>query len=114
MKMRILAPLPLLAAAALLTPLSRAQVPVFDITQQGSAVGFNVKASVTIAGKFEKWDSTLTFNSSDVTTGVLSVSGCEQAIQEVVRDHAAAGMVLRRKRSSCALMPVITQNDLAS
>jgi len=35
MKMRFPALLPLLAAAALLTPLSRAQAPVFDIAQPG-------------------------------------------------------------------------------
>ena len=73
MKMRFLAPLPLLAAAALLTPLSRAQAPIFAIPQQGSAVRFNVKASVAIAGKFDKWDSTLTFTSPDVTTGVMDL-----------------------------------------
>ncbi len=71
--MRFLPMLPLLATAALLTPLSRAQVPVFEISQQGSSVGFNVKASVAIAGKFDKWDATLTFTSPDVTTGVLDL-----------------------------------------
>jgi len=81
MKMRFLTPLLLLAA--MLTPLSRAQGPVFDILQQGSAVGFNVKASVAIAGKFDKWDATLTFPSPDVTTGVLDLkyewfSGCKE------------------------------------
>jgi len=37
-----------------------------------------VKASVTIAGKFDKWDATLTFTSPDVTTGVLDIK-CEAA-----------------------------------
>jgi polyisoprenoid-binding protein YceI len=32
-----------------------------------------VKASVAIAGDFEKWDASLTFTSPDVTTGVLDV-----------------------------------------
>jgi len=32
-----------------------------------------VKASVTLAGKFDKWDATLTFPSTDVTTGVLDI-----------------------------------------
>jgi polyisoprenoid-binding protein YceI len=73
MKMRFLALLPLLAAAALLAPLSLAQGPVFEISQPGSTVGFNVKASVAIAGKFDKWDATLTFASPDVTTGVLDL-----------------------------------------
>jgi polyisoprenoid-binding protein YceI len=71
MKMRFLTPLLLLAAMP--TPLCRAQGPVFDISQQGSSVGFNVKASVAIAGKFDKWDATLTFPSPDVTTGVLDL-----------------------------------------
>jgi polyisoprenoid-binding protein YceI len=73
MKMRVLALLPLLAAGALLTPLSRAQAPIFSVSQQGSSVGFNVKASVAIAGKFDKWDATLTFTSPDVSTGVLDL-----------------------------------------
>jgi polyisoprenoid-binding protein YceI len=72
MKMRFLA-LPPLLAAALLTPLSLAQAPVFAISQPASSVGFNVKASVAIAGKFDKWDATLTFASPDVTTGVLDL-----------------------------------------
>jgi polyisoprenoid-binding protein YceI len=73
MKMRFLALLPLLAAAALLAPLSLAQAPVFQLSQPDSTVGFNVKASVAIAGKFDKWDATLTFTSPDVTTGVLDL-----------------------------------------
>jgi polyisoprenoid-binding protein YceI len=32
-----------------------------------------VKASVKIAGKFDKWDATLTFTSPDETTGVLEI-----------------------------------------
>jgi polyisoprenoid-binding protein YceI len=32
-----------------------------------------VKASVSIDGTFDKWDATLTFTSTDVTTGVLDV-----------------------------------------
>jgi polyisoprenoid-binding protein YceI len=32
-----------------------------------------VKASVPIAGTFDKWDATLTFTSRDATTGVLDV-----------------------------------------
>jgi polyisoprenoid-binding protein YceI len=33
-----------------------------------------VKASVALAGNFDKWDATLTFTSPDVTTGVLDVN----------------------------------------
>lgn len=32
-----------------------------------------MKASVEIAGKFDKWDASLTFTSPDVTTGVLDI-----------------------------------------
>jgi len=72
MKTRYLTLLPLLAAAVL-TPLGRAQTPVFAITQEDSTVKFSVKASVEIAGKFDKWSAALTFTSPDVTTGVLDI-----------------------------------------
>jgi hypothetical protein len=36
-----------------------------------------------------------------VAAGNLSVTACEYAIQEIVRDRMAADMVLRRERSSC-------------
>ena len=73
MKMRYLAFLPLLAAAALLPPQTQAQVPVFAITPGQSSVKFFVKASVALTGNFEKWDATLVFTSTDVTTGVLDI-----------------------------------------
>lgn len=60
-------------ASVLFPPLSRSQVPVFEITPLDSWINFNVKASVTIAGKFDKWDATLTFASPDATTGVLEI-----------------------------------------
>jgi polyisoprenoid-binding protein YceI len=62
-----------LAASTVLPSLSRAQAPVFVITQQDSSIKFNVKASVAIGGDFEKWDGALTFTSPDVTTGALNV-----------------------------------------
>jgi polyisoprenoid-binding protein YceI len=53
---------------------SQAQdVPVFVITPETSTVKFFVKASVALEGTFEKWDATLTFTSTDVTTGVLDI-----------------------------------------
>ena len=74
MKMRHLALLPVLAAATLLQPLAQSQVPVFTITPPPqSTVKFSVKASVAIDGTFDKWDATLTFASTDVTTGVLDI-----------------------------------------
>ena len=72
MKMRCLALLPFVAAA-LLTPLSLAQAPVFVITPVASNVVFNVKSSVSIVGKFDKWNSTLVFTSTDINTGVLDI-----------------------------------------
>jgi polyisoprenoid-binding protein YceI len=65
--------LPLLVVTALLAPLAQAQVPVFEFDKAKSTIGFNVKASVAIAGKFDKWDATLTFTSPDVSTGVLDL-----------------------------------------
>jgi polyisoprenoid-binding protein YceI len=41
--------------------------------QEGSNVDFSVKASVAIAGKFDKWDATLTYPSTDATSGVLDI-----------------------------------------
>jgi len=62
-----------LSVAALLPSLSRAQIPVFAITPEDSKITFYVKATVSLVGTFEKWDSTLTFTSTDVTTGVLDI-----------------------------------------
>jgi polyisoprenoid-binding protein YceI len=62
-----------LFVSALLPSLAQAQGPVFTITPVESTVQFSVKASVAIEGKFDKWDATLTFPSTDVTTGVLDL-----------------------------------------
>ena len=63
-----------LLASALIPSLGRAQdVPVFAITPVQSSIKFDVKASVPIAGTFDNWNATLTFTSTDVTTGVLNV-----------------------------------------
>ena len=62
-----------LLLSAVLPSLSRAQAPVFVITPEQSSIKFYVKASVDLAGNFDKWDATLTFASPDVTTGVLDV-----------------------------------------
>jgi len=72
MKIRYMALLPLIAAA-LIAPLSLAQVPVFAVTPQQSSIKFFVKASVELQGNFDKWDATLTFTSPEVTTGVLDI-----------------------------------------
>ena len=65
--------IPFFLASVPLTPSVRAQTPVFMVTQEDSSINFSVKASVSIAGKFDKWDATLTFTSPDVTTGVLDI-----------------------------------------
>src|SRR5580698_434241 len=53
---------------------SKAQTaPVFEITPVASWIKFDVKASVNIAGKFDKWDASLKFASPDETTGVLEI-----------------------------------------
>jgi polyisoprenoid-binding protein YceI len=62
-----------LAASAVLPLASQAQSPVFVITPVESGVKFDVIASVTIKGTFNKWDATLTFTSPDIATGVLDI-----------------------------------------
>lgn len=62
-----------LVASAILSPLSRAQAPVYRITQQDSSINFSVNASISIAGKFDKWDATLTFSSPNVASGGLDI-----------------------------------------
>jgi polyisoprenoid-binding protein YceI len=64
-------------ASVLFSPATRAQadpgVPVFEVTPVESKVSFDVEASVDIKGTFDKWKATLTFASTDVSTGVLDI-----------------------------------------
>jgi len=62
-----------MATVTLLAPLTYAQAPVFTVTPVNSSIKFDVKASVPIAGNFDKWTATLKFASADVTTGVLDI-----------------------------------------
>jgi polyisoprenoid-binding protein YceI len=62
-----------LLASVVLSPLSRAQAPVFVITPEESTIKFYVKSSVDIEGHFDKWDATLTFTSPNVSTGTLDI-----------------------------------------
>jgi len=71
MRIRSLALLSL--AAALFTPQSQAEAPVFVVTPVSSTIQFSVKSSVSITGKFDKWDATLKFTSPDIKTGVLDI-----------------------------------------
>src|SRR6266478_2876353 len=60
-------------ASTLFLSVSRAQVPVFELTHADSSIKFNVKASVSIAGTFDKWDSSVTFTSPELTSAVLDI-----------------------------------------
>ena len=60
-------------ASVVFPTLSWSQVPTFEISPVDSWINFHVKSSVKIAGKFDKWDATLTFTSPDETTGVLEI-----------------------------------------
>ena len=60
-------------ACVVFVPRGRAQAPIFEITPVHSSIKFHVKSSVTIAGKFDKWDANLTFSSPDETTGALEI-----------------------------------------
>jgi polyisoprenoid-binding protein YceI len=62
-----------LLAPAVLPTASQEKGPVFEFDKQKSSVKFSVKASVALEGTFEKWDATLTFPSTDVTTGVFDI-----------------------------------------
>src|SRR6266481_9846209 len=63
-----------LLMSAILPSMSVAQQgPVYTVTPEESNVKFFVKASVAIDGKFNKWEATLTFPSTDVTSGVLDI-----------------------------------------
>jgi len=70
--MRLAVVLCLLASAVSLSA-GQAEAPVFVITPGDSSVKFFVKASVALEGNFEKWDSTLTFTSPELSTGILEV-----------------------------------------
>jgi polyisoprenoid-binding protein YceI len=63
-------------ASSFVAPVARAQdpgVPVFDITPLGSTVQFDVEASLAIKSKFDKWDASLTFASTDLDTCVVDI-----------------------------------------
>ena len=62
----------LFASAILFSP-APADAPVFEISHADSTIKFAVKASVAIAGKFNKWDATVTFTSPELSTGVLDI-----------------------------------------
>jgi polyisoprenoid-binding protein YceI len=62
-----------LAASTVFPAVAQAQAPTFAITPADSTIKFYVKASVALVGQFDKWDATLTFQSTELSTGVLDI-----------------------------------------
>ena len=62
-----------LLASAVFPSTSGAQAPVFEFIPVESSIKFDVEASVAIVGKFDKWESTLTFTSPELSTAVLDI-----------------------------------------
>jgi polyisoprenoid-binding protein YceI len=60
-------------ASAALPSLSQGPPPVFAVTPVESTINFDVKASVAIVGKFDKWDASITFTSPELSTAVLDI-----------------------------------------
>jgi len=61
-------------AAVSLPHVVRSQAPVFEFNRADSRINFHVRATVKIAGKFDRWNATLAFTSPDETTGVLEIT----------------------------------------
>ena len=55
-----------LLASVVFPSVSDVQAPVFEFTKIESTMKFDVKASVAMVGKFDKWDATLTFTSPEL------------------------------------------------
>jgi polyisoprenoid-binding protein YceI len=60
-------------ALALSPAATRAQAPVFEFDKPKSTMKFDVSASVSIAGTFDKWDASMTFTSPELSTAVLDI-----------------------------------------
>jgi polyisoprenoid-binding protein YceI len=52
---------------------NRAQVPVYEVTPVESTIKFGVDSSVPIKGTFDKWNASMKFSSTDVSSGVLEI-----------------------------------------
>src|SRR5215469_13922727 len=65
--------LSLLAIASLPVAGVAQEVPVFQIDPTESTARFAVKGSVAVNGTFDKWDATMTFTSTDPTTGSVEM-----------------------------------------
>jgi polyisoprenoid-binding protein YceI len=62
-----------LLASVVFPSVNHAQAPVFEVTKDESTIKFDVKASVAIVGKFDKWDASVTMTSPDLSTAVLDI-----------------------------------------
>jgi polyisoprenoid-binding protein YceI len=65
--------LAMVAGLAAMVPVSHAQAPVFEINRAESSVKFTVKASVELAGTFEKWSASVKFRSPELTSAILDI-----------------------------------------
>ena len=65
--------LPGVLALMVVPSVSVAAAPVFAIVPNGSLVTFHVNASMNVQGKFDRWTSSLTFASRDISTGVFKL-----------------------------------------
>jgi polyisoprenoid-binding protein YceI len=63
----------LVLAASMLPSSVRAQVPTYEVTPEDSTIKFDVESSVPIKGTFSQWTASMTFKSTDVTTGALDI-----------------------------------------
>jgi polyisoprenoid-binding protein YceI len=54
-------------------PGSYAQAPTYEVTPAESSIKFGVESSVSIKGIFEKWNASIEFSSTDVTSAVLDI-----------------------------------------
>ena len=74
---RVLGSLPLvlvcLLALAAFPRRSAGQAPVYEITPVESSIKFDVESSAAIKGTFSKWNATLTFQTRELSTGVLEI-----------------------------------------
>jgi polyisoprenoid-binding protein YceI len=63
-----------LAVSTAIVPACRAQgVPVFETNRAESSIKFKVDASVSIAGTFDKWESSVVLTSADFRSAVLDI-----------------------------------------
>jgi len=62
-----------LLALCTLPTVSRAQIPVYEVTPVASTVTFGVESSVPIKGTFTKWTASLKLSSPDVRSAVLDI-----------------------------------------